>query len=129
MVDEPVRGLAAGVADRSIDGRRRLLPELEDAVAEQWVLDGVLPRLRKGAACVEVESSAVAAAAVVAGVPWPVAGLVAAVALEGRRVRVVACDQLELVRRVSGVGNLRRGILEQLRHVSGPCRWTSIKPW
>jgi len=104
VVHETARGLAAGVADRAVDGGRGLREEHELAGAEQRVLQsGVL--LREGAWRVKVEAGALAATA---GVPRPVARLLAAVADE-RRAGVR--HQLENVSPVRGVGDLLRRIL------------------
>ena len=105
VVDVPARGLAAGVADRLVHRGRGLGDEEEVVAGEQSVPQGVV-LVGEGAGQVEIEAVAPAAARV----PGPVAGLLAAVAQEGR----VRGHQLQLVRRVSVIEDLGWRILVRL---------------
>jgi len=111
VVDEAGRPEPARVAERLVDGRRRLREELEleleAAVADE---EGVLQGGRRQCARhVEVEVAAVFAAPVPP--PLAVAGLLAPVAPERRRA-VRGCHQLQRVRRVRVAGDLRWKLLE-----------------
>ena len=88
VVDEPARGLAAGVADRLVHRGRGLGDEEEVAAGEQGVPQSVV-LVGEGAGQVEIEADAPAAARV----PGPLAGLLAAVAHE----RGAGGHQLEVV--------------------------------
>jgi hypothetical protein len=107
VVDETSRGFATSVADPTLDRRRGLAEEHENAVGEQRMHQSVIIWDCDATTRVEIEGIAISA---VARVPGPVAGLLAAVAQE-RRVRG---HQLELVRRVSWIEDLGRRILVQL---------------
>lgn len=115
VVDEPARGLAAGVADCAlVDGRWRRWEKPEHAAFEQMVMQrgGCV-----GEGAARVEADGARRPGGTRRVPGAVAELLAAVTME-RRASTGGLDQFERVRRVGGVGGLHGQILVLIVHSS-----------